>query len=161
MDTQQAVTETESYIFNLKNAIEVSKDGAFVETAAFEFAAPAMSDFKHSSRLSQMIMRAIMDSQDFGDPEAMRKAAEEFKSGSVEEEMDASSVKVILLASKSIELSQVGEVFTGLAIRVGKADAGVPLTAANINRVTPDEFIDMMCGYIAHFICPSLFTSEG
>lgn len=144
--------EQNPFIYNLSETLEYTKDGDFSKTATLEFVGPSMSCFDLSSQLSQLVMRAMLDAQDF---------SEKFKSAQTSQaqaqEIDGKAVKMILLASKSVAFAEVAEVAKNLFVKVGTYDGKTKLRMAAFNSISIDDFVEIICGYIANFIIPSLF----
>lgn len=144
--------ESNPFIYDLSETLEYTKDGDFSKTASLEFVGPSMSCFDLSSQLSQLVMRAMLDAQDF---------SEKFKSAQTSQaqaqEIDGKAVKMILLASKSIAFAEVAEVAKNLFVKVGTYDGKTKLKKVAFDKIMIDDFIEIVCGYIANFIIPSLF----
>ena len=145
--------EKNPFIYQLSEKIEYSKNGQFYETATIELKAPSMKVFDLSTKLSQLVMRATLDAKDF---------AEDYKSEeSTNQEVGTAGIKMILMSSKSVSFSDISNVSLKLFLKVGTFDGETKLKEAIINRLDIEDYTDMICGYIANFIFPSLFSTEG
>ena len=145
--------EQNPYIFNLSQTVEYSKDGDFHKSASLEFTAPSMDDFDLAIELSQLVMRATLDARDII-PTDEKEVAEEA-------DVTAESIKMILLASKNVKFSEIADVFKRLVPHVCVVDGTHPLSAGVIRKLSISDFTEMLCGYIANFTFPSLFSGEG
>lgn len=145
--------EKDVFIFNLSNTVEYSKDGDFAKTATIELTGPSMENYDLSYELSQLVMRAMMDAQDYQHKFKTTETTAEQAAASV----DAKAVKMILMASKSVSFGKVAQVATNLFQKVGTYDGKVSLKPVFFNRMSIIDFTDLVCGYIANFIIPSLF----
>ena len=147
--------EANPFIYNLSEKIEYSKAGQFLETASIELIGPNMSVFDLTVELSQLVMRATLDAQDlaerFGDDNRDRS----------NQDVDSNAIRMILLSSKSVKFSEIADVTKKLFLKVGTFDGEVKLKEAILNRLKIQDYTNMVCGYIANFIFPSLFSSEG
>ena len=143
------------YVYDLAKEIEYSRDGDFVKTAIFEFKAPSMSCFKEASRLSQLVMRALIDAQ------GAIKQDDSVTQEQLEQTMDLDAVRMLLFMSKSVDFENVAEVFKDLAIKVGTTDGKTPLTKTLFEKLDIDDFIGVICGYVANFTMPLLLSNKG
>ena len=144
--------ETNPYIFNLSNTVEYSKGGDFHQTATLEFRAPGMDEFDLVSDLAQLVMRATLDA---------RQLVPEDQEETKDEEATPDAVKIILLASKEVKFSEVASLFKKLAFRICTVDGITPLVENVLKKISLEDFTEMVCGYIANFTFPSLFSGEG
>lgn len=144
--------ETNPYIFNLSDTVEYSKDGDFQKSATLEFRSPTMNEFDLASDLAQLVMRATLDARQF---------IPEDKTEIKDEDVTPDAVKIILLASKDVKFSEVADVFKRLAFQICTVDGKTPLVENVLNKISMEDFIEMVCGYIANFTFPSLFSGEG
>lgn len=147
--------EANPFIYDLSEKIEYSKDGQFKTTAIIELAGPNMSVFDLATELSQLVMRATLDAQDL---------SERFKneaSSSSSKDVDANAIKMILMSSKSVKFSEIANVSKKLFLKIGTFDGETTLKEAVLNRINIEDYTNLICGYIANFIFPSLFSSEG
>lgn len=145
--------EQSPYIYNLSSLLEYTKDGDFAKTATLEFQGPTMAVFKLSSKLSQLMMRAMMDSK-------RDEAGQENKDITAEEaiaSIDETVVKMVLMRSSSVEFSEVADVAIKLFCQVGTYDGKLKLRETAFNSISVKDFTELVCGYIANFIIPSLF----
>ena len=143
--------ETNPYIFNLSNIVEYSKGGEFHSTATLEFRSPTMDEFELASDLAQLVMRATLDARKFADD----------KQEEVEQDADSDAIKIILFASESVKFSEVANAFKRLAFKICTFDGKTSLVEGVLNKIDMKDFIELVCGYIANFTFPSLFSSEG
>lgn len=145
--------EQNPFIYNLSSTIEFTKDGDFSKTATIELSGPSMSVFDISSQLSQLVMRAMLDAQSLQDRFKDTEVSAEQAAASV----DDKAVKMILMASKSVSFAEVAEVTKKLFVKVGTYDGKTPLRDTVFRSISINDFTEMICGYIANFIIPSLF----
>lgn len=145
--------EQNPYIYNLSNTVEYTKDGDFAKTATIELHGPTMAVFDLSSQLSQLVMRAMLDAQDLKDKFNSDEVSVEQAAASI----DDKAVKMILLASKSVKFSDVADICKKLFVKVGTYDGKLSLRDAAFRNISISDFTEMICGYIANFIIPSLF----
>lgn len=144
----------EPLIFNLTELVEYSKKGDFHKTATFELNGPGMDVFDLTSELSQLVMRALMDAQEYSE----RLVSNETPPDS-SPEMSADAIKVILLSSKNVKFSSIADVCRKLFVRVGTYDGEVKLKDSVFCKLSISDFTRLVCSYIANFIFPSLFSS--
>lgn len=146
--------ESNPYIFNLSNTVEYSKDGEFHQTATLEFRAPSMDEFDLASDLSQLVMRATLDARKLALDEQDEQVVKD-------EEATPDAVKIILLASKDVKFSEVASIFKKLAFRICTVDGKTLLVESVLKQISLEDFTEVVCGYIANFTFPSLFSGEG
>lgn len=149
----------ENYIFNLSKLLKYGgKEGQFEETGQIEFTPPNMNIFEESSELEQLCMGAMIS--------ATKNASEEKRKEKKEEDEDedkmptASEIRMILFSSQDIKFTQIAKAFKKIAYKTGKLDDKVLLTETLIQKMELADFKDMICGYTAFFVFPSL-TREG
>lgn len=140
-------------LYQLSETIEYSKGGDFYKTATLELSPPSMKVFDQSTRLSQLVMRAMMDVKEIAD---RFKGSESESSGN--DQIDGASIKMILLSSKTVSFSEIAEVCKDLFTKVGTYDGTEPLKPAVYEKLKIDDFIMLICDYIANFTFPSLFS---
>ncbi len=128
-----------------EEVLEYSKGGDFLTTETIEFRTPGMDEFKEASKLSQLVMGAVMDAGNRSD-----RPEEEGP------EIDAEAVKVILFVSQDITFVDVAVQFNLLAVKVGITDGEEKLTTNLIKKLKQETYTRMVCEYIANFILPSL-----
>ncbi|MCK5019193.1 MAG: hypothetical protein KAS32_19190 [Candidatus Peribacteraceae bacterium] len=144
--------ETNPYVFNLSEVVEYSRDGEFHQTASLEFSAPTMAEFELAAELSQLVMQATLDARKFA-PDKDEEADDQ--------DLTPDAVKMLLLASQSVKFTDIADVFKKLAVRIGTVDGKTPLASGVLSKISIDDFTGMICGYIANFTFPSLFSGEG
>lgn len=150
--------ENNPYVYNLSENIEYSKNGEFKTTAQLEFIGPNMATFDIASDLTQKVMQAFMDATSLRD---VFKNVERPKADSNDEGLDAGAVKMILLQSKSVRFADVAKICKNLFTEVGTYDGSTKVKIAVLERLKIEDFTGAVCGYIANFIVPSLFSAEG
>ena len=143
--------ETNPYIFNLSDTVEYSKDGEFHKTATLEFRAPTMDEFDFASDLAQLVMRATLDARQYSDENQEQE----------DQDITSDAMKIILFASEKVKFSEVAKAFKILAFQICTTDGETSLVENVLNRIPMGDFIEMVCGYIANFTFPSLFSGEG
>ena len=148
--------------FSLSKTLEytVTGTGDKAATAEITLGAPCVAAFGPSTKFSQVITRAILEARkNIEVTEAEKEAAQLGAGGDAEGDMDASAVKVFLMAS-SEDLEAAFVTFKALAAKVGRLDEKTPLKAAHLDKVGYEDALRMMCEYAANFIVPSLFAAE-
>lgn len=135
--------------FQLSEKLEYSKDGDFFETATIELKPPSMPVFNLTSQLSQDVMKAVLDAREFAD---------ESDQNQNEGDIDAATIKMLLLSSKRVKFSDVADTCKVLFCKVGTYDGKTPLKMMAFERMKIIDFVQMICEYIANFIWPSLFS---
>lgn len=158
--------EENPYIFRLSNVIEYTVNGDFQKTAEIVLRGPSMDEFDLSGRLSQLVVRAMMEAQTLNkafkslDAETIRAAREamaEKKEKDDDENSDADSIMMIIMSSNSVQISEVANICRRLFVKVGTYDGKHPLRETVFRSMKVEDFTKMMAGYIANFISPSLF----
>lgn len=140
-------------IYNLSETIEYAKDGDFHKTATIEFTGPSMGVYEMSLELSQYVTRAMMDAQDFLNKQIKSEVEKEEDSN-----MTGDAMKIILMSSKSVKFSDIANCCKKLFLKVGTYDGEVKLKDTIFSKISLEDFISMVCEYIANFIFPSLFS---
>lgn len=149
--------EQEPYIFELSETIEFTRDGDFSKTASFILGGPTSAEFALSTKISQYVTQATLDAQRYKTAFAdtgQAAAAPTTKNDAAE---SPDSIKLILFSSKNVAFADIAEACKALFIKRGTFDGKTPLNAAAFNKISVNDFTDMICGYIANFIFPSLF----
>ena len=158
--------EQNPYIFRLSNVIEYTVDGDFQKTAEIVLRGPSMDEFDLSGRLSQLVFRAMTEAQtlnqafkslDADTIKAARDAAAEKKRNDPDEDTDADFIRMIMMSSERIQITEVANLCKRLFVKVGTYDGKHPLRETVFRSMTVEDFSNMMAGYIANFISPSLF----
>lgn len=152
--------ENNPYIFNLSSVVEYSKGGDFHKTATLELYGPTMPVFELSSAISQMVMRAVLDARSLSEevkPEQLKEESEVDKN--IDEVMDVTAMKVILLSSKNVKFSDLAMACKKLFVKVGTFDGEVKLKTAVLDKISVDDYTRLVCEYVVNFIFPSLFSS--
>ena len=145
--------EMERMIFNLSEELQYSLKGEFVKTATLEFTPPSSKSFGEALDLSQMVMGAMMDSRDIlTNKDTVETATADGES----EDIDADSVRALLMASQKVKMSIVMEKFNELALKCGTFDGTVRITNTTLGKLSLPEYTRLLCEYIANFIIPSL-----
>lgn len=145
--------EKDPYVYQLSEVIKVSKGGEFIDTATIELNAPTMDVFDEAGEFEQLVMRAFMSHADKAQEGA--EAPETIKSPKPAE------IKIILMASKDVSISDVSKAFIRLAVKVGYVDKDVPLVDSHFKKMEREDFMNMLCGYVSNFTFPSLFSGGG
>ena len=144
----------ETYLFNLNDVMQYSKDGDFHETATLEFRPPLMNEYQDTMELAQLVMGAMIEARKYADDSGSEnQMAEDSPALNIKPE----ELQVILLASQEISFIDIVNKFKSLAIKTGTFDGKIKLTEDKLNTLAPKEYTQMVCGYIANFTLPSLF----
>ena len=148
--------EQDQYSYKLGAALKFAKGGDFEETFTLEMAAPSMSEYDEVADLSQVVMSAMMNAAKSNldiDKEAL-------VSGDSVEDVSISpqELRMAMLAAPSVKYKGVAKKFRLLATKVGTCDGKIKLKESHLNKLSIADFEGLMFGYIAHFICPSLFS---
>lgn len=143
-----------SFLFQLSNTLEYSKDGGFAETATLEFLPPSMDSLDESTEFDQLVMGAMMSA---GKLAPINRDADPNKKT---ENPSASDIKVILFASQDVKFKNVASSFKILSQKVAKLDDKTFMKKDLFNRVDLEDFKNMISEYAANFTFPSLLKEE-
>ena len=149
--------EKNSFEFLLSEPFEYTPKGKgdFEKVHSIEFKAPGMHEFDEAMDLSQLVMGAFMSATKFAPKIGDDSIKDDFKMPTREE------IKVVLVMSQDVSYKKIGKTFKALAIKVGSiGDEATPLKPDHFNKLSMEDFNDMLCEYVVNFIFPSLF-SEG
>ena len=149
----------ENLIYQLLEEMEYTKNGEFCKTVTLEFRTPLMDEFDLSSDLAQLVMGALMDAGSSASGQDIEKAQENSDAGFGD--IKPHELRVVLLSSQKIKFKDTARVFKKLAIKTGTFEGTEPLTEDKINTLSQEDFISLVCTYIANFTLPSLFSGEG
>ena len=158
------------FIFNLKEKLEYSRGGEFVETATLELSPPSMASYVESAELSQYVMGAFLESQQRVNPDQIEMAREVKAAAKAADAADddngnileASEIKVMLFAATQVRFAtDIVPCFRRLLPFVCTLDGTTPMKSSLIDRLQPDDFTNCICEYIVNFITPSLLSGEG
>jgi hypothetical protein len=152
--------ENESYVYDLTKKLEYSKDGDFVETGSIIFDPPSMLVFDEASDFEQIIMGAMISASKASGKQPDEEDEDQIKSLSQMEIPSASEIKVILNVSQDIKIRDIAKVFRKLAKKTGKLDNNIKLKDSHFDKMTRDDFMNMLCGYASFFTFPSLLGGE-
>jgi hypothetical protein len=153
--------EKKSVDFQLSKNLKYARKGDFEETATIIMHAPSMDTLEESQNLSQLVMRAMADSQKFADSSGLSpELAEKARVKAEEEGLKGPEVRMMLLASESVKFMQVINEFKRLAIKVCYVANDIKMTNSMFDKMDLDDFTGMVCNYIANFITPSLLLEE-
>ncbi len=146
--------EKKSVDFQLSEKLEYSSGGDFQQTATIVMSAPNMEVFDQFSSLSQLVMGAFKDAQRTGQPTDQEIA--EAKEKIDEKGMEPEEIKLALFSAHSVKFTEVANEFKRLAVKVCEVAEGIKMEHVLFDRMNIDDFINMVCTYIANFITPSL-----
>ena len=147
-----------TFEFELSELLEYSVKGNKSETACIIMKAPSMNEYNESEAFGQMLMQAITDSEERMSGTKKEKDASDDEA---RENIKPSELRAIILASKRSPQS-VAQKFKALAIKVSTLDdSGTRLRDSHFDKMELADFINMLYGYAAHFIIPSLLNAEG
>lgn len=150
--------ENNPYVYMLSQKLEYSRDGDFFSTGQLEFKTPSFSDYKLSYKLSQLVMGALLDMTKHSD--TLKNLDTKDKNKKTEDNMDSNTIKMMLMSSSIVDFSEIVDVCFELFSSVGTFDGKTSIKPAVLQRLPLEVITDIVCGYIANFIYPSLF-SEG
>lgn len=142
--------EQKSIGVKLSKPLEYSSDGDFKKTAELEFGCPTMAIFDEASDLSQMVMNALMD--------AGKNAPKNDEESEPSGDLDADSVRVVLMSAERVKFKDVAKCFEKLALKCGTYDGKEVLTDSTFKKLSIEDFSRCICEYIANFIVPSLLS---
>lgn len=135
----------ESIVFELTESFEYANKGDSVKASFIELSAPTSKNMTECSSLKQAFYRALPEGDDDDDkPE---------KDDSVE--IKGSEVIAMILRSKDVELITVLLHARELFKSVGLVDGEVGLTKPLMDKITPDDFENMVGDYLVNFILAS------
>ena len=146
--------EKEIVEFNLSELLPYSAKGNKAETACIHMRAPRMSEFNEATSFSQIVTQAFMDAQKWT-PDKEQGTPKK------DQDMDAGAVRIMLFASDR-NINEVSKRFKALAARVctlDEADPPTPLKESLMDKMEMEDFLNMMCTYVANFTYPSLFNA--
>jgi hypothetical protein len=149
--------EKKSFEFPLSKPFDYTPKGKgdFEPVHAITFRAPGMNEFDETMDLSQLVMRAFMSASKFAPKLGEENIVEAFKMPTRNE------IKVVLVMSDE-SFKKIGGCFKVLAVKVGSiGDEATPLKLDHFNKLSMDDFNDMLCEYVVNFIFPSLFSEQG
>ena len=148
--------------YELNELLEYSHKGNKLETACIIMRAPGMTEYNESEAFGQTLMQAITDAEDRVSDDAKEKAKAQKVSNDNEDvgKIKASELRAIVLASKRSP-QIVAQRFKALAVKVSTLDdSGEKMKESHMDKMSLADFLNMMYGYAAHFIIPSLLNAE-
>jgi len=146
--------EKDTFLFQLSKELQYSKAGDFENTATIELMAPGMAEFDEAARFEQLVMGAFLSAGKYA--QGNEKQEDGPTSTPKKEE-----IKMLLLAAQDVSLVDTAEAFKSLACKVASLDdSGSMMKKAHFDKMTRNDFIDMLCEYVAVFTFPSLFNGE-
>ncbi len=148
--------EKDSMEFELSKVLPYSIKGNKSETASVTMRAPRMPEINEASDFSQIVTQAFMDAQKWVNDSDEKKTVGRPKK---QEDMDAGAVRIMLFASER-NIKEINRRFKALANRVCTLDDdGSPLKESLMDKMEMEDFLSMMCEYVANFTYPSLFNA--
>lgn len=144
--------------FQLTQELTYSKAGKHETTATIIMHAPSMETFDEATNLGQLVMRAFADSQERTDVGGFSKEMIEEAKEKVDEGFDGSTIKMIVMSSKSIKFVDVANEFKRLAVKTCFVATDLSIKNPMFDKMDLNDFTRMVCEYISNFIAPSLFS---
>ncbi len=145
-----------NYLYSLRKKLRYTPAGKgdFEETAMVEFKPPSMAVFDESTDFEQIIMRAMLStaksagSDNPDEPESQTRKA-------------PTPLEIrMVLHTGSIPIKNIAKLFQKLAYKTGYLDEMTPIKKSHFNKLSKEDFMDMMCGYASFFTFPSLLGGE-
>lgn len=142
-------------IFDLQNSIKVQfKDGdkhSFIDLDKIYLSAPSYKDKDKTLLLKKKFIEAI-----FGMTQSLSKqqASEQIEN---ENGLDAKAIKAILYASPNFDIVSYFKSFANLLLNVAFKDEEMkqPLTTINIERISEEDFEELLAKYLEVFFIAS------
>jgi len=142
-------------IFDLQNSIKVQfKDGdknAFIDLDKIYLSAPSYKDKDKTLLLKKKFIEAI-----FGMTQSLSKqqASEQIEN---ENGLDAKAIKAILYASPNFDIVSYFKSFANLLLNVAFKDEDIkqPLTALDIEKISDEDFEELLAKYLEVFFIVS------
>jgi len=145
----------ETFIYDLNKELQFSKGGDFSTTASLEFTSAGMSAFDEVSEFEQLIAGAFLSSAKAATTSG--QAPEEAKADE-QVSPSASDIKMILVSCQDIKLADIAKSFRRLACKTCTIDnSGTLIKDSHFNKLSREDFMGMLCEYVANFTFPSLF----
>jgi hypothetical protein len=145
--------EKKTFVYELSEVLRYTPEGEgdFKETLSIEFSGPTMDVQDSATELSELVTRAFVGYSN------MARDTEESDSTAMKTP-SSSELKVLLMGANSVSFRDIGKAFIRLACDVGKLDEKTRIKPDHFKKLELDDFNDMVCGYIANFIFPSVFA---
>jgi hypothetical protein len=142
-------------IFDLQNSIKVQfKDGdknSFIDLDKIYLSAPSYKDKDKTLLLKKKFIEAI-----FGMTQSLSKqqASEQIEN---ENGLDAKAIKAILYASPNFDIVSYFKSFANLLLNVAFKDEDIkqPLTALDIEKISDEDFEELLAKYLEVFFIVS------
>ena len=151
----------DTYIYELRNVLKYTQrknnEADFSETGMIEFDPPSMASYDESSDFKQIIMGAMVSAG------RLSPGEKEDDDDKPQEIPKPEEIKAMLFAADidQVSVRRVSKVFRKLAVKTGRLDDNTKLKDSHIEKLSPLDFEDMLCGYASFFSLPSLLNQEG
>ena len=150
----------DNFIYQLSKTFQYSKEGNFAETASIEFTPPNMECLDESTDFEQLVIGAIVSAGRFANGNQEQPPQKDDKDSKEEEGMSPEVVEKLLYLSQDIKFKDVAKSFRVLAVKTATFDGTTKLINDHFGKFSKEDFISMLCGYAAFFVCPLLLKGE-
>jgi len=151
-----------NYTYKLENLLEYSHEGQFEKTGEISFSPPGMDILDETTDLDQLVMGAFMSAGKRSQGGSESESDEKEEAGP-QKAPTPKEIKAVLFSCdvKDVKVTDIVKSFKTVAFLSGKLDdSGQKLNKDLISKMSKNDFVSMMCGYISFFTFPSLL-SEG
>ena len=147
----------DNFVYQLNKILKYSLKGEFVETGQIEFTPPSMTIFDESSDFEQLCMGAMMSAAKGVD----RQNTENKKDEDDDKKLpNTEEIRMLLLASQDIKFKDIAKIFRKICTKTAKLDEKTLMKDSHFDKLNIDDFRNMLCGYAAFFVFPSLMRGE-
>ena len=143
----------EQYTFALGALLKYTVKGDFVETGAIIFDPPSMDSFNESVDFEQLIMKSMMSAAKNSDSEGESEEGAEMK-------IPTASEMRLVLHTGTVSIREIARAFRKLACKTGWLDEKTRIKDSHFDKLSKNDFMDMMCGYASFFTFPSLLRGD-
>lgn len=146
---------SDNLIVNLSQKIKYSyKGNPDSETATLEFREASMDEFNVISSFKQLVMNSLMEISRFAPKDTSSSDVGDMSTP------DASEIKAILFSAKETQFSTIADKFRVLAKKTGTLDGETKITDGILNKLTVQDYENVICEYISFFLGASLFSDK-
>ena len=150
-----------NYSYDLKKLLKYgAKDGTHKETGTIAFERPGMEILDETADFDQLVLGALMSAT------KKAKKPEDSDQESVKQEKNEvptpKEIKMLFFSSdrKDVKIADLFSSFKKIMCLSADLGDGTKMTELLINKLDPNDFKDMMCGYASFFTFPSLLNEE-
>ena len=143
----------ENFIYSLKQPLNYYKGGEKLESYQLEITSPSMKTYKYSSKISQMMMSALMDAEKFADRDVKKKEED------IDKNIPPDALKMMVMTS-NCDLELLRDRFIKYCTHncYVSMEEGIIIKEEAFDSLSVEDFENLLFGFCSFFIMPSLLN---